>query len=65
MSKKKKINESMLDTAVKGVVGYFFGKKIISQAAKKRAMRDPKVKKIVADIKADLAKFDQLMSDYE
>jgi hypothetical protein len=62
---KKKINEGLLDTAVKGIVGLFFGKKLLDKAARNAAMRDPKVKKIVSSIKKDLAEFDRIMAEYE
>ena len=65
MAKKKLMSEGMLDTAVKGIVGFWFGKKIISSVAKKRAMRDPKVKSAVQKIKQDLAEFDRIMSEYQ
>jgi hypothetical protein len=62
---KKKINEGLLDTAVKGIVGLFFGKKLLDKAARNAEMRDPKVKKIVSSIKKDLAEFDRIMAEYE
>tara|TARA_R100001015_G_C4565239_1_gene124325 strand:+ start:108 stop:317 length:210 start_codon:yes stop_codon:yes gene_type:complete len=61
---KSKLNEGMFDTIVKGIVGVFFGQKLINQAAKKAAMKDPKVKAHVKKIRQDIEEFDRLMDEF-
>jgi hypothetical protein len=58
MENKQPLNEGLLDTALKGIVGIFFAKKLIKGAAQKRAMRDPEVKKQMKAVRDQMAKFD-------
>ena len=58
MKNKQPLNEGLLDTALKGIVGIFFAKKLIKGAAQKRAMRDPEVKKAMKAVKDKMAAFD-------
>ena len=58
---KKNINEGFFNTALKGIVGVYFGQKLIGQAASRKAMKDPEVKKAFAKTKDQLAKFDAIM----
>ena len=44
----------MFDTVVKGIVGLFFGQKLINSSANKAAMKNPKVKIHVNQISKDI-----------
>ena len=44
----------MFDTIVEGIVGLFFGQKLINSSAKKAAMKYPKVKSHVNQIRKDI-----------
>ena len=62
MTEKQKIQEGLIDMVFGAL------EKGIKKARKKataKAMRDPKVKKIVSSIKKDLAEFDRIMAEYE
>tara|TARA_A100001201_G_scaffold141007_1_gene135381 strand:- start:220 stop:417 length:198 start_codon:yes stop_codon:yes gene_type:complete len=62
---KKNLREGFLDTALKGVLGVYFGGKLIDRIARKQAMKDPKVKARVADLKKAIADFDAVVAKYE
>lgn len=61
---KKQLKEGLFDTAVKGVLGLWFGGKLIDRTAKKIAMKDPKVKQKVSELKDAIAEFDAVMAKY-
>tara|TARA_R100000458_G_C8228643_1_gene210993 strand:- start:531 stop:761 length:231 start_codon:yes stop_codon:yes gene_type:complete len=61
MDKKKKLDEGLLDTAVKGIVGIYFGGKLLKGWAAKRAMKDPEVKKALKNVKDQISKFDSAL----
>ena len=62
---KQNLREGFLDTALKGVLGVYFGGKLIDRIARKQAMKDPKVKARVADLKKAIADFDAVVAKYE
>tara|TARA_A100001201_G_scaffold31846_1_gene34315 strand:- start:30 stop:254 length:225 start_codon:yes stop_codon:yes gene_type:complete len=72
MSKKKTkgyLAEGVLDTLFKGIVGTYFGGKMIDSYTKKQAMKDPTIQKKLKDLKkglddidARLAKLKQMSS---
>tara|TARA_R110000782_G_scaffold41412_1_gene94965 strand:- start:89 stop:286 length:198 start_codon:yes stop_codon:yes gene_type:complete len=62
---KKQLKEGILDTAVKGVLGLWFGSKLIDRTAKKIAMKDPEVKQKVTELRDAIAEFDAIMAKYE
>tara|TARA_R110000744_G_scaffold373615_1_gene485896 strand:- start:454 stop:651 length:198 start_codon:yes stop_codon:yes gene_type:complete len=62
---KKVLREGMLDTAVKGVIGLWFGSKLIDRTAKKIAMNSPEVKQKVQELRDAIAEFDAVMAEYE
>ena len=62
---KTQLKEGLLDTALKGVVGIWFGSKLIDRVARKQALKDPKVKQKIRDIKDTIAEFDAVMAKYE
>lgn len=62
---KKQLREGLLDTAVKGVLGLWFGGELIDRTAKKIAMKDPKVKKKVQELRDAISEFDAIMAKYE
>jgi len=60
---KKQIKESILeegtlDTLFKGIVGTYFGSKMIDNYTKKMALKDPKIQKDLKSIKASLNNVD-------
>ena len=61
MDKKKKLDEGLLDTALKGIVGIFFAGKLIKGEARKRALKDPKVKQAMKNVKDQMSKLDQAL----
>jgi len=64
---KKQIKESILeegalDTLFKGIVGTYFGSKMIDNYTKKMALKDPKIQKDLKDIKSRLQDIDTRLS---
>ena len=60
MNKKTKgfLAEGVIDMLFKGIVGTYFGSKMIDGYTKKQAMKDPKIQKKMKDIKKDLQDID-------
>ena len=69
MSKKQLketfLAEGLLDTLFKGILGTYFGSKMIDGYTKKQAMKDPKVQKHLKDVKKSLDNFDAIMAKYK
>jgi len=69
MSKKQLketfLQEGMLDTLFKGILGTYFGSKMIDGYARKQAMKDPKVQKQLKKVKDSLDNFDAIMAKYK
>ena len=64
---KKPIQESILaegalDTLFKGIVGTYFGSKMIDNYTKKMALKDPKIQKDLKDIKVRLQDIDSRLA---
>ncbi len=68
MNKNKKtkgfLAEGMLDTLFKGILGTYFGSKMIDGYARKMAAKDPKVQKQLKKVKQSLDAFDAIMTQY-
>ena len=68
MSKIKKtkgfLAEGMLDNLFKGILGTYFGSKMIDGYARKQAAKDPKVQKQLKKVKQSLDAFDAIMAKY-
>ena len=62
---KKQLREGLLDNVFKGVLGAYFGSKMIDKHARKMTMGDPEVKKAVKSFKDELANFDAIMAKYD
>jgi len=65
---KKQIKESILkegalDTLFKGIVGTYFGSKMIDNHTKKMALKDPKIQKDLKDIKSRLQDLDSRLAN--
>ena len=68
MSKIKKtkgfLAEGMLDNLFKGILGTYFGSKMIDGYSRKMAAKDPKVQKQLKKVKQSLDAFDAIMAKY-
>lgn len=68
MSKKNKtkgfLAEGVLDTLFKGILGTYFGSKMIDGYSRKMAAKDPKVQKQLKKVKQSLDAFDAIMAQY-
>ena len=61
MSKNKSkgfLAEGIIDNLFKGIVGTYFGSKMIDSYTKSQAMKDPKIQKKMKDLKKDLEDID-------
>ena len=67
MSKKKTkgyLAEGVLDNLFKGILGTYFGSKMIDGYSRKMAAKDPKVQKQLKKVKQSLDAFDAIMAKY-
>tara|TARA_R100000152_G_C6648455_1_gene90773 strand:+ start:77 stop:292 length:216 start_codon:yes stop_codon:yes gene_type:complete len=62
--KKGFLAEGMLDTLFKGILGTYFGSKMIDGYSRKMAAKDPKVQKHLKNVKKALDDFDAIMTKY-
>lgn len=60
---KEKSSKGFFDTALKGILGVYFGSKLVDKVAKQKAMRDPEVKKSLQKLKQKLDDFDDKFKD--
>ena len=54
----------MFDSLIKGILGIWFGNKLINKIARKRALKSPKVKKAIKELQDSIDEFDAIMEKY-
>ena len=62
---KKQLNEISLDSLFKGVLSIFFGGKLIKGVASRAAMKDPKVKQKMKEVRKELEEFEELLQQHK
>ena len=55
---------SLFDSIFKGILGIWFGNKLINKIARKRALQSPEVKQKVEALRDAIAEFDAIMEEY-
>jgi hypothetical protein len=55
---------SFFDSIFKGILGIWFGNKLINKIARKRALQSPEVKQKVEALRDAIAEFDAIMEEY-
>ena len=55
---------SFFDSIFKGILGIWFGNKLINKIARKRALKSPEVKKSMKELQDSIDEFDAIMEKY-
>ena len=61
---KDQLREGLLDTALKGILGLWFGGKLLDRYSRAKAFKDPAVKKQIRAVQDTIAEFDAIMAQY-